>query len=131
MASKYGIITQADFEEYTSYDYSSFVNKESGDILYTDAYVLARISHWEEFVTVWVRTTYAGATPNDSAKFVVKSLCKIDIDNQLIDDGFLQDVPKIDPMFYFSQNTVLQDLLKPEQQKNQIEDYESVEEYSG
>ena len=130
MTTKYGIITQSDLENYSGYDYSEFVNKEGGTTIYTDTYIEARISHWEEFVTIWVRSTYSSETPSDASKYVVRALCKMDLDNQLIDDGFLQDVPKIDPMFYFSQNEVLKDLLKPEQSENQVEDYESVEDYS-
>jgi len=92
MTSEYGIIDIATLEAATCKDYSSYVD-QSANRAYTDTHIEAWITEAEQFVVAYCGKSYDSTAPS-AVKLAVKYLARINAENQLKKDGYMDGEPQ-------------------------------------
>lgn len=125
IASKYGIITIANLQEYSNRTYSSYADK-GGTREYSDANIEAKISHWERLVCARTKQTYDSSSAPDEVVAAVTECAALDMENVLIKDKWVQG-DMVDVMDYFWKNHV--PFLESEREEGAIEFYGGVDDW--
>lgn len=125
MASAYGILSITDLNNLVMFNLEVTDDATSARV-YTDAYLEAKITLMEQLVFGQIKTTYTSATIPDDVLYVVKAMCKISMENQLIRDEFMIGELNDEIRYY---KDYLEDGLAAEEEKNAFDDIQTVDDY--
>jgi hypothetical protein len=125
MASKYGILSLTDLNNLVMFDLTVTDDATSARV-YTDAYLTEIITQMEQLVFGQIKKTYTSATIPDDVMYVVKRMCKIAMENQLIRDEFMIGELNDEIQYY---KDYLEDGLNAEEEKNAFDDITTVDDY--
>ena len=127
MTSQYGIITIANLEARTSRDYSSYVD-QANNRNYSDTNIEAWISQAERIICMYLGKSYDSSAPQ-SVIYCAIELAKVIADNQLIEDGIIQNRQTMEPVLTPAMLLMLDNMTKAEQATGRIKQITSVEDY--
>jgi hypothetical protein len=125
MASQYGIITIAGLQKRTCRTYSSYIDQNSVRN-YSDDNIEDWISQAERMICMYLGQTYDSNAPQ-AVVYCVKEIAKIFADNQLIEDGVIQNRQVIEPVLTPALTFMLDKLTVKQQAEGRIKGCYGVE----
>jgi len=127
MASKYGIMTEAELDNLIDYDLTSFKDNAGTTRIYPTAFIEAKISHSERFIFGYIHKTYTLTLVPINVKWAIDEMARIYMVNQLIKDNYITNFTAYNEMDYFKAN--VQFMIDNEEQNGAVADAIGVDDY--